>query len=374
MIKSKITTIEAIMLVLTIFLTPSILSLPKNLIDATRSSILINIVYVTIIAVAIAILIFKLLKNFSSYDIIDISEYLGGKCFKSIIGAIFILYFLVSSSILLRNFCECLKIVYYPMTSVVFIILAFIIATCLSSKLGFSTSAKVNVIVLPLLVFSVLFIFFANIKLFSFENVFPILGEGVYNTFITGLGNLGAFTGIIILYFLPPYLKKPEDMKKIAITTTIIAGIYLLFCVAIILFMFRFLLNVDEVMPLYYTTRYIEFGDFFQRLESFFLFIWILVITSFVTINIRLSMEIFKKLTNSQNINSLVYSFGLIVFSIAMFPKDYAISKFLESTIYSYWTFGVSFVLGIGILILANLKKRKSAHLPNQKGVLEANE
>ena len=34
----------------------------------------------------------------------------------------------------------------------------------------------------------------------------------------------------------------------------------------------------------------------------------------------------------------------------------------------------VSFVLGIGILILANLKKRKSAHLPNQKGVLEANE
>lgn len=370
MIKSKITTIEAIMLVLTIFLTPSILSLPKNLIDTTRSSILINIVYVTIIAVAIAILIFKLLKNFSSYDIIDISEYLGGKCFKSIIGAIFILYFLVSSSILLRNFCECLKMVYYPMTSVVFIILAFIIATCLSSKLGFSTSAKVNVIVLPLLVFSVLFIFFANIKLFSFENVFPILGEGVYNTFITGLGNLGAFTGIIILYFLPPYLKKPEDMKKIAITTTIIAGIYLLFCVAIILFMFRFLLNVDEVMPLYYATRYIEFGDFFQRLESFFLFIWILVITSFVTINIRLSMEIFKKLTNSQNINSLIYSFGLIIFSIAMFPKDYAISKFLESTIYSYWTFCVSFVLGIGILILANLKKKKSAHLPNQKEVI----
>ena len=174
----------------------------------------------------------------------------------------------------------------------------------------------------------------------------------------------------IILYFLPPYLKKPEDMKKIAITTTIIAGIYLLFCVAIILFMFRFLLNVDEVMPLYYATRYIEFGDFFQRLESFFLFIWILVITSFVTINIRLSMERFKKLTNCQNINSLVYSFGLIVFSIAMFPKDYAISKFLESTIYSYWTFGVSFVLGIGILILANLKKKKSAHLPNQKEVI----
>ena len=104
MIKSKFTTVEAIMLVLTIFLTPSILSMPKNLIDTTRSSILINIVYVTIIAIFIAILIYRLLKNFPSYDIIDISEYLGGKCFKSIIGTIFILYFLISSSILLRNF------------------------------------------------------------------------------------------------------------------------------------------------------------------------------------------------------------------------------------------------------------------------------
>lgn len=374
MIKSKFTTVEAIMLVLTIFLTPSILSMPKNLIDTTRSSILINIVYVTIIAIFIAILIYRLLKNFPSYDIIDISEYLGGKCFKSIIGTIFILYFLISSSILLRNFCECLKMVYYPMTSVVFIVLAFIIATCLSSKLEFSTAVKVNVIVLPLLVISVLFIFFANIKNFSFENIFPILGEGIYNTFIMGLGNLGAFLGIIILYFLPPYLKKPEDMKKIAITTTIIAGIYMLFCVSIILFMFRFLLNVDEVIPLYYTTRYIEFGDFFQRLESFFLFIWILVLTSFVTINIKLSMDIFKKLTNTQNISPMVYSFGLIIFSIAIFPKDYAVSKFIESTLYSYWTFGISFALGIVILIFANLKKRKNAHLPKQKEVLEANE
>ena len=61
MVKSKITTIEAIMLVLTVSIRPSLLSLPKVLIDRTKSATLINIIYVSIIAVLIAILIYKLL-------------------------------------------------------------------------------------------------------------------------------------------------------------------------------------------------------------------------------------------------------------------------------------------------------------------------
>lgn len=359
MTKSKINTIEAIMLVLTIYLTPSILSMPKDLISLTKSATLINIIYVSIIAILISIVIYKLLKNFASYDIVDISEYLGGKILKNIIGIIFIVYFLISSSILLRNFCECLKIVHYPMTSIVFILLTFIVAICTSAKLSFNTTSKVNLVVLPLLILTVLFIFFANIKNFSFENVFPILGDGIFNTFVTGLGNLASFTGISLLYFLPPHLKKPEDMKKITITTTIFFSIYLLFCVSIILFMFRFLMNVDEVMPLYYITRYIEFGTFFQRLESFFLFIWILVISSFLTVNLKFSMEIFKKLTNINNPNALIFSFGLCIFAISVFPPDYATSKYLELSISKYFVFGVSIILSITILILATLKKLK---------------
>lgn len=37
------------------------------------------------------------MNNFGSLDILDISNYLGGKTFKKIIGTIFIVYFLLSS-------------------------------------------------------------------------------------------------------------------------------------------------------------------------------------------------------------------------------------------------------------------------------------
>ena len=123
MLKSKIGTVEAIMLILTIVLTHTISTLPRELLVSTKSATLINLIYVSIIAVLLAYLVFRLLKNFPGLDIIDISEIVAGKVFRNIIGIIFILYFLISSSILLRNFCESLKIIYFPMTDITFIIL-----------------------------------------------------------------------------------------------------------------------------------------------------------------------------------------------------------------------------------------------------------
>ena len=85
MSKSKIGTLEAIMLVLTIVVTHTILSLPKEILYKTKSASIVNLIYVSIIAILLAYLIFKLLKNFSGLDIVDISEFLGGKWLKNIL-------------------------------------------------------------------------------------------------------------------------------------------------------------------------------------------------------------------------------------------------------------------------------------------------
>ena len=94
----------------------------------------------------------------------------------------------------------------------IFIILTFIIAICVTLHHRFSSIAKVNLLIIPLVVISIIFLFVANIKNFSLNNIFPIFGDGLFNTFVTGLGNLGAFGGITLLYFLPPYLKEPQKM------------------------------------------------------------------------------------------------------------------------------------------------------------------
>lgn len=362
MTKSKIGTIEAIMLVLTMIVAHTILSMPRNILVSTKSATIINLIFVSILAVMIAYFIVKLLKNFPGQDIIDISEYLGGKTFKTIIGTIFILYFLVSSSILLRNFCESIKILYYPMTNIIFIIAMFIIAICAANRLDFNASLKTNLLVLPLALASMVFLFFANMNKFVPERIFPIFGDGLWDTFILGLGNLASFGGIAFLYFLPPFLKEPEKMKKIAVISIGISAIYLILCVSTLLFMFSFFINTNEITPLYNATRYIEFGNFFQRLESVFLLIWILAFSCYLSIIIKFSMSIFKKLTNIETKKPLIDIFGLLMLGISLIPKNYAISENFETKIYPYLVLGIVFFLGISILLLANLLKRKQKH------------
>lgn len=360
---SKISAAEAISVVLGIFVTYTLVALPKSMLESTKTATLINIIYVGIIALFITFLIYKLLIKFPGDDIVDIAEYLGGKPLKVFIGIIFIFYFLFSSSILLRNFCECLKIVYYPMTSLIFIILAFLIAICVTLHHRFSSIAKVNLLIIPLVVISIIFLFIANIENFSFDNIFPIFGDGLFNTFITGLGNLGAFGGITLLYFLPPYLKEPQKMKKVYLTSVILGTIYIILCVSIILFMFVSLMYTNQIMPLYSAARHIEFGNFFQRLESIFLLIWILQMVCYLCIISKISMSTFKKITNIRDEKPMIFVFALLIFAISLLPKNYAISKFIEDYIYHYMVIIVSIFLGVFLLILAYLKKRKKKEL-----------
>lgn len=359
MTNQKINTISAIMLTLSIVISYITSSLPRTFINETKSATLLNIVYVTIVVLFFILLICKLFKNFPGLDLLDISKFLGGNLFKNFVGSLFITYFTISSGMMLRNFCEGLSVVYYPSTRYVFIILIFIIAIILVNNLSFNATLTTSSIIFPIVLISALLLFFGNLDDFSFNCIFPILGDGLYSTFVLGLKNIGAFGGICYIYFLPPLLKEPEKFKKIAIVSIIYTGLFILLCVATLLLMSSFFITTDEILPLFSAARHIEFGSFFQRFESIFLLIWIISFCCYLSITCKFSSHIFNKMFNLSDMKPISNILALLIFGIALLPKNYAISNFFETNIYRYLRIAIGFILGLTILILANLKKKK---------------
>lgn len=316
----------------------------------------LNLIYISILAIILVLLICNLLKPFPGQDILDISNFLFGKYFKILIGILFICYLLFTCSYLLRDFCEGLKIIYFTRTHIYYILAIFVITIGIVAKLGEKAVVNSNMLILPIALFSIIFIFFANTKNLVPQKIFPILGYGFNKTFISGLENLYSFGNIGILYFLPSYLKDVKKFKKISITSIVISCLYLVLTLTCLLVMFPFTLSNHEIMPLYLASRYIEFGKFFQRVDSAFFFIWIWTMILHLSILLILIVKVVQKISIMRNRNLIIYASCLIILAISIIPKNLVEINFFETNIYKYMV--LFFILGTGIfiLILANLK------------------
>ena len=92
---TKIGNKEAIALLTTISFNQIIIFGVKSIINNTSSASLLNLLYLSIIILIFTILICYLLNKFPSFDLLDISDYLGGKILKWIVGILFFIYFII---------------------------------------------------------------------------------------------------------------------------------------------------------------------------------------------------------------------------------------------------------------------------------------
>lgn len=355
---TKIGNKEAISLLITIIFNHIIINLTKSVINVTASASLLNILYISIITIIFTCIICYFLNKFPTLDIIDISEYLGGKILKWLIAILFVGYFIFFAGILLHIFASFLKIIYFQLVNIKYVVALFVICTFIGCCMRHNAVLRANVIIFPFLIISTLFLFFANFSYMSPEKIYPILGNGWYITFIEGLSNIFVFQGLAYIYFLPSKLKEPNQLKKITIHSIVISSIFILISVAIVLFMFNGFVETDELLPLYSAVKYIEFGSFFQKLDSAFVLIWIISFISYLSITLNFSSNILKKLAKVESEKIFTFLLTIILFFAGTWEKNYSTSIFLANTIYKYAFFILIIGFSLLILLSATIKQK----------------
>ena len=100
-------------------------------------------------------------------------------------------------------FSSCLEIIYFQLVKTKYIVALFVIAAVVACTLRHNAIFRSTFIIFPFLIISTLFLFIGDFKYFTFENMSPLLGNGAYTTFVTGLCNMFAFQGLAYIYFFP---------------------------------------------------------------------------------------------------------------------------------------------------------------------------
>lgn len=352
----QISNFQAIALILIIVTNHLILGTPRTLIAETGTGTILNMIYVFILALLLVFIITKLFSNFNGKDIIDISEFLGGKVLKVIVGIVFIIYFLVILSTTVRVIVQDLEIIYFQNISVYVLTLAILASIVFVYKYGSSAVVKCNSIIAPIVGIAILIIAFSNVQDFSLDRIFPILGFGAKETFITGASNIFAYSGLAILYFIMPMLKDSKNFKKVSIVSTILVGILIVGSVSSLVLSFPFIENINEISSLYVESRDISYWQVFQRIDGLFVFSWILALLSYISVVLFIIVVIFRKLTNAKKEFPVVLAFATITYVTTLIPNNIAMIRFLEDIVFKYTNIIVAIFLSLIILIFANIK------------------
>ena len=356
--KNKLSKYESICFILISIITEIILNVSQNFLSTVGTGSIINLIIITLIALIFNILLNKLFKNFLDSDILDISEFLGGKILKFIVSIIYILFFIFIISSTISGFTYLIKTIYFPNSPILFVILFFIISIIVANSIGFDSIKKISCVIVPLAIASIIFIFFNTLNSSTFYRISPILGDDLNTTLFKGLSNLFVFDIITYYYFIMPLLKKKNDFSKITKYTLIIGFIILFLTIISLLTKFPLLNTGEEINTLYLLTRSVEISDFLQRVDALFILLWVICVFTYTSIVLFWILQISKKLFNIQNEKMLSFPFSFICLGISLFLFNSNYFGILKPDLYKYIFISIIFGLGFIVLLFANLKKK----------------
>ena len=355
----KLSENDTLSIVIVIMINKLILNIPYYIIQSVGSGTLANIIYIGLIDFIFLLLIIKLMNKFENQDIIDIAGFLGGKILKAIVSVVAIGLLFLASYITILDFSNVLHTIYFSNFDLIYILLYFIVGILIANLCGLKSIASVSTFISFFSIISIIVTFLNTQSNFDITYITPFFGIDFKTTFLSGLNNTFAIYTLVYIYFFKPLLKNPKNFRKISIKSFIISFSMLLITALSMLTIFSSNINVEPINSLFLLARQIEFGNFLQRIDALFIFIWIISIFAYLSFTIFLISRILKKLFNFENEKDLSYSLCSILLGLTLIPINITTLHYIEKNIYSRSIIIFIFVIGFLIISLANLKSRK---------------
>ena len=352
----KLQKIEAIFLIIIVMMNKLVLNIPYLVISTVGTGIIANVIYIGIIDLIFSLILVKLFDRFQNADIIDISEFLGGKILKWIVSIISIILFFFVAFITLIDFANALQIVYFSNFSIIYIVLFFIIGILIANLYGLKGIIHIASFLAPFILISVILPIWGVWDDFSIESFTPFFGNSYYFTFVMGLTNCFSMYIIAYFYFLKPHLKEGINFKKVVVISYGISWFLLILTIIPIMTLFNVNMENEPLNSLYLLSRKIEFGSFIQRTDALFILLWLISLLAYLSFVVFLINRIFKKLLNVSNERMLSFSTCSILLGLSILPLSSTQIHFLEKTLYRYLILGIVFGIEFLILIFANIK------------------
>ncbi len=313
-------------------------------------------------------LIYILMKRFPNRDFTQIFELVLGRFVGKLLTLFFAAYLLFYAASNLREFIEMIKAYNLPYTPPSVLIFGFIAVCCIIAYYGLEGIARISgIFYIPVIIGIVIILILAS-PYYVTDYLKPYLGFGIKKTVITGLLRSSAYDEVIILAFIINSIHGLKTFKRAGYISILITGVTFSTNILCNVMAFMYTVGSENLSGLFELSRAIYFSRFVQRLESIFLFTW--VIASLITVSIAfyLSINLYTKAFRIPSHRPLIFPFSFLMFMVALIPKN--ISEAVQANIHFIRQYSGFFVYlaPIFVLLISVVFRKRGDLLDEKKG------
>lgn len=351
--------IEAVFILINILTIQIFLGFPRAMADVGGTAGWMIPLYTLMFSLVFFFIISKLYMSFEGKDILDIAQIAGGTFGRILVGLIFLSSYFLAVPVILRTFGEDVKIFSLVQSPISFVLLLFLVGMIVASYLGIEAIVRIGSIIVPIVTVGFIVIILGNVKYFEVEKLLPILGSGPYRIFVGAIPQISLFSGINTLYFMSPFIGKGKEFKAIGNLSLILSGGLMTVGTLVYLLVVPYPVSTENVLPYLHLARYVNYGRFFQRIESIFVLTWCLAALVYLSAGLFFIVYIIKKTFRLEYYRPLIVPIAILLFTLCLIPESVMSSVSIETGVFRQYSWLISFVIPLAVLSLAKLVKRK---------------
>jgi len=263
------------MLIITIILSTVILFVPSATAEKAKQSAWIVPIVASLAGVVTLWLVTHLGRRFPSYTLPEYIQIILGRFLGKLLGVWYLVGFLCGCILIARQFVEFISITLLPGTPPMVISLAFVLVGVYAASKGLEVIARMNQFVFPLLFTALLVSFILGWFKIDLIRLLPLLEEGIKPIIAASWTPASWFGEVIFIAFIYPQINKPKEIFEKGLIGLLISTTLSILMILFTISIFGSVLTSTLTFPFWSVIRFLEFGKYVQRLESYLVIIWI---------------------------------------------------------------------------------------------------
>ncbi|SDK23684.1 GerAB/ArcD/ProY family transporter [Sediminibacillus albus] len=273
------------------------------------------------------ILLYYLLKRYKDKNLVELTEHILGKHVGKFVAFLLFVIFFTLLAIEGRSYTEQLKMLYFPESPTPFIFFIFFMIAFYGAKRGLETIGSTAWAFFFYIKASVILLAFLALREVIFARIFPIFGNGLVPLLTEGAKKASLFSDIFLLAMAYTAFDSTKKFRK---------GVFSGFAFVFLEMTFFFLLyctifdynSIDKVaFPFHEITQYVNMGNFFTNIETFFMIFWLFAALIKYMIYLYLISWIFGAVFNIKEFEPLILPFAFFGIVAGMVPENAVINE-----------------------------------------------